>query len=49
MRQVKTRKKAFELASENRLFYIEDGVRYIKASVGLVISSFDKIKFYYKV
>lgn len=48
MRQVKTKKKAFELASEGRLFYIEDGVRYRKANIGLVISSFDKMKFFYK-
>lgn len=48
MRQVKSKKKAFELASDGKLFYISEGVKYERASIGLVISSFDKMKFFYR-
>lgn len=47
MRQVKSKKKAYELALIGRLFYIENH-RYNLANIGMVISKFEKIKFYYK-
>lgn len=47
MRQVKSKKKAYELAQINKLFYIEN-CRYSLANIGMVISMFENIKFYYK-
>lgn len=48
MRQVKTKAKAYELAEAGKLFFINENFGYTQANIGLVISSFEVMKFYYK-
>lgn len=45
MQTIKTKKKAFELAQDGKLFFIDNG-RYVAANIGLVISKFGELVFY---
>lgn len=47
MRQVKTLKKAYALAEAGKLFFIEN-CGYRAANIGMVVSMFDTMKFYYR-